>query len=241
MKRRDVMRRSRIDTTRVAASLSRPGIDPRTWIAMARVDEDPDGTVWDAELGWLADVTLVGGTLDGEGPVLARMPSSGQGPGVGQYAPPRQGCLVLVAIPDGDPNNDCIILGQLHDESVAAATKVNGVDITEAFAQQTHILVFPGEDVDAEFRHVRLTVADKMVLGVAAAAQQAARGTALVEALVDLANALSKFSTDAASPPGGFGEVTATAFAAAAVVLKAKVAAFTNAAASYTTPKILVP
>ena len=80
-----------IDYSRIAAGVAGPGVDTRTWITLARVDADPDATVWDDDLGWLVDVTMVGGPLDGDGPVLCRVASGGQGVGVGAHAPPRQG------------------------------------------------------------------------------------------------------------------------------------------------------
>lgn len=228
--------RPRLDFGRVAAGVSRPGIDPRSWISMARVDVDPDAIVWDRELGWLVDVTLVGGGLDGEGPVLCRFPSSGQGVGAGGYDPPRAGCLVIVAIPGGDPNNDCIIIGQLHDEGCAAATVVNGVDITEAFAQRTHIFAFPDEDLDAAFEHVRIT--GDMTLGVPDANQPFARGNDLAGAIDDFADALILFLDSAAAVPGGFGEVTATGFTTAGGVLKTKAQAFKAARARWLSQRI---
>ena len=228
--------RTRLDFNRIAAGMSRPGIDSRSWLALARVDEDPDAIVWDRELGWLVDVTMVGGGLDGEGPVLCRQPSAGQGPGVGEYHPPRAGCLVIVLVPNGDPNNDCLIVGQLNDEGCAAATAINGVDITEAFAARTHIMAFPAEDLDAEFEHVRLT--GDMTLGVAGADQPYARGDDLAGAVDDFADALIKFLNTAAAVPGGFGEVTATGFNAAGGVLKAKALAFKAARSRWLSTRI---
>lgn len=216
--------RSRVDMSRVAAGLKTPGIDPRTWFAFARVDEDPDATVWDAELGWLCDVTIVGGPLDGDGPVLCRMATPGQGTGVGQYAPPRQGGLVVVAIPEGNTNADCIIVGQIHDSDHAVAAAVNGTTIDESFATRTHILVYPEEDLDAEFANVRLT--GRMVLGVPDADQSFARGDDLADALDALVDALTTFLDTAPAPPGAFGSVAAPTFTAAGAALKAAIQQF---------------
>lgn len=213
-----------IDVGRLSRALERDGIDTRTWINMARVDEDPDATVWDAELGWLCDVTLVGGPLDEDGPILARLPSSGQGAGKGRYEPPRQGGLVLVAIPNGDTNNDCIILGQLHDSGVAAASKINGTDITEALAARTHIWAFPGEDLDGEFENVRLT--GRMTLGVKDADQAFVRGNAQADAFDELLDALSTFLTGAAVPPNPIGSIQLAAWGTAATKLKAAILAY---------------
>lgn len=217
--------RTRVDMSRVADGLKMPGIDTRTWIALARVDEDPDATVWDAELGWLVDVTIVGGPLDGDGPVLCRMGSTGSAPGMGQYDPPHQGGLVVVLIPEGDTNADCVILGQLNDaDKFLAATKVNETDITEEFATRTHVMAFPSEDLDAEFANVRLT--GQTVLGVHNADQPFARGTDLADALDGLVDALSSFIDAAPAPPGAFGSVAAPVFTAAGAALKAGIEQF---------------
>lgn len=228
--------RTRVDMSRVALGLKMPGIDTRTWIALARVDEDPDATVWDPELGWLVDVTIVGGPLDGDGPVLCRMASSGAATGKGRYDPPHQGCLVFVAIPGGDTNADCVILGQLNDTDCKAPSAINGSAITEAFAARTHVLAFPGEDFDAQFDNVRIT--GQMVLGVPDADQSYTRGEDLADALDELVDALADFLDQAPSPPGAFGSVSAPTFSAAAVVLKAAIAQFKTARNQYLSTRI---
>lgn len=223
--------RTRVDMSRVALGLKMPGIDTRTWVALARVDEDPDATVWDQELGWLVDVTIVGGPLDGDGPVLCRMASSGASTGKGRYDPPHQGCLVFVAIPGGDTNADCIILGQLNDTDCKAPTEVNGTAITEEFATKTHVLAFPGEDFDAQFDNVRIT--GNMILGVKEADQPFARGNDLADALGDLVDAFLLFLDQAVAPPGAFGSVAVVAFSAAGVSLKTAINQFKLARQTY--------
>ena len=216
--------RTRVDMSRVAVGMKMAGIDTRNWFALARVDEDPDATVWDEELGWLVDVTIVGGPLDGDGPVLCRMASSGASSGKGRYDPPHQGCLVIVAIPAGDTNSECIIVGQLHDSDCKPPSEVNGTAITEDFATRTHVLAFPGEDFDAQFDNVRIT--GQMVLGAAAADQPFPRGNDLADALDSLVDALSMFLDQAVAPPGPFGSVAAAAFTAAGATLKLAVQQF---------------
>jgi len=228
--------RTRVDMSRVAEGLKMPGIDTRTWFAFARVDVDPDATVWDPQLGWLVDVTIVGGPLDGDGPVLCRMASSGASNGRGRFDPPRQGALVVVAIPGGDSNADCVIIGQLNDEEYLAPTAVNGTTIAETFMSRTHVLAFPGEDFDAEFENVRLT--GQMVLGDAKADQPYARGTDLADALGTLVDALSTFLDQAAVPPGPFGSVAAPTFSAAGAALKAAVEQFKLARQTYLSKRI---
>lgn len=195
--------RLRMDFSRIAMSVSRPGIDPRTWVSYARVDDDPDAIVWDEELGWLVDATCVGGALEGE-PVLCRTGSDGQGNGVGRYSPPRAGCLVLVSIPNGDVNDDCVILRQLHDAECLAPTTVNGDQIVErdassgqVAAAETHLAVFPQEDKDEEWRAVRVTASgahkvhgETVELGVDGADQPFVRGEDLRSAIDALADGI---------------------------------------------------
>jgi hypothetical protein len=228
--------RRRVDMSRVADGLKMPGIDTRTWVTMARVDVDPDATVWDAELGWLCDVTIVGGPLDGDGPVLCRMASAGAAPGKGQYDPPHQGCLVIVTIPGGDTNADCVIVGQLNDTECLAPVTVNNTNLTEAFARRTHVMAFPDEDFDGEFANVRLT--GQMVLGTHNANQPFARGTDLANAIDSFADALSAFVDQAVVPAGTFGNVGLLPFTAAATVLKVAIQQFKLARNQYLSTRI---
>jgi hypothetical protein len=194
--------RRRPDYNRIANAVSRPGIDPRSWVCMARVDEDEDAIVWDDALGWLVDVTFVGGGSDGEGPINCRVASPSQGSGVGVSRPQRPNGLVIVLIPNGDPNDDAIIVGQLHDvDDFTVPSEVNGDTIVETdasdgevAADETHITVAPGEDLDQQWRNARIT-ADAMVLGAPEADQPFVRGTDLDDALDDLADAISDIVT----------------------------------------------
>lgn len=222
--------RSTLDMSRVAQGLKGPGIDTRTWVAFARVDVDPDATVWDAELGWLVDVTIVGGQLDGE-PALCRMGNFTAGGSMGQFNPPVQGALVIVTIPEGDLNADCLIVGTLHDKDHTPPTQVNGSSIDEAFAHRTHMFVFPEHDLEMQFERVRIT--GDMTLGDPGADQPYARGDDLADALDGLADALNQFlATTGAAPPVA-GAVNASTYASAATLLQTAIAKFKVARSSY--------
>jgi hypothetical protein len=111
---------------------------------------------------------------------------------------------VLVAIPDGDPNTDAIIIGELHDTSnFSAPTTINGDTIVESDARSgqvsaidTHISAFPSKDTDQEWRNARITVSDDglLILASADAEQPFARGDDLADALGDFADAISDFA-----------------------------------------------
>lgn len=200
--------RLRPDFGRIAQAVSRPGIDPRAWVSMARIDDDPDAIVWDDELGWLVDVTFVGGSYDGDGPICCRVASKMQGNGVGSYAPPRGGVLCVVVIPDGDPNSDAIIIGQLHDiDSYKAPTRVNGDTIVETgatigqvSADKTSIVVAPNENLDEEWDEVRIC-ASNMKFAEPAANQAYVRGNDLADAISNFADALTAFCTGISKAP----------------------------------------
>jgi hypothetical protein len=57
--------------------------------------------------------------------------------------PPTLGCEVLVAIPDGDPNANPVVVAQLHNSECAPPATVNGDALDEAKAAGTHVLVTP--------------------------------------------------------------------------------------------------
>jgi hypothetical protein len=221
--------RSAVDFNRVANGLQKPGIDPRTWLAFARIDEDPDATVWDDELGWLCDVTFVGGGLDGDGPNLARWG------GRGVYRPPVQGALCLVAVVGGDPNDDLVILGMLDDADSAAPASVNGDAIDEAMASRTHIVARPDEDADVEMTRVRVNA--ELVLGAADADQSYVRGDDYAGEEAKFLDALDTFLSSA-PPPGPFGQVSSATFIAAAAPLKLAIQQFKLAKNTYLSQRI---
>jgi len=192
----------RIDMSRLRASVSGPGIDPRVWVATARVDDDPDAVRWDDSLGWLVDVTIVGGPFDGEGPVVCRVLTGVAGAGVTSSRPPRFDGLVVVAIP-GDVNQDAFIVGQVHDTDHPPPSEINGDELDEELALKTHITVAPDEDLDQQWRSVRIT-AESMTLGAADADQSFVRGEDQAGALEQLVGALVAAITaiNAAIPTG---------------------------------------
>jgi hypothetical protein len=209
---------------------------------MARVDEDDDAIVWDDALGWLVDVTFVGGGCDGEGPINCRVASQVQGSEIGVYRPPRANGLVIVLVPNGDPNDDAIIVGQLHDvDDFTVASEVNGDNIVEidasdgeVAADETHITVLPDEDLDQEWRNVRVT-AEAMVLGAPEADQPFVRGTDLDDALDDLADAISDIVTAINTALGIAGSPIDPASLA---LFEAAIATFKAASSTYLSSRI---
>ena len=141
-----------------------------------------------------------------------------------------------MAVVGGDANAETVIVGQLHDETVAAPRTVNGATIDEAFAARTHVIAFPTEDLDVEFANARIT--GNLVLGEAAADQPFARGTDLASSLDALVDALGAFVDAAVVPVGVGGAVDAAVFTAAATVLKASIASFKSSRSRWLSARI---
>jgi hypothetical protein len=234
---RDTVRRLP-DFGRMAEGVGRPGIDPRSWISLARVDDDPDAIVWRRDLGWVVDVTLVGGSLDGEGPIPCRVATPAAGQGITDQDPPRFDGLVVVAIAGGDVNIMAVIIGQLHDVTRQPPRTVNDVEITEDLAKVTRIQAYPGEDLEAEYRAVRMTSSEEMILGSPTADQHFVRGEDYADAEASFLDALSAFCDEAVTPVGPFGGVGAVPFAAATVKLKAAVELFKAKRSDFLSTKI---
>jgi len=199
------MRRG-IDIARIRESMAAPGMDQRCWVCMGRIDDDPDAAVWDDVLGWLCDVTAVSGPLAGSLlPLACRVVSIAQGDDSGIHSPPRKGGLVVVMFPSGDPNEDSIIVGSLHntDDAGAPAT-VNGEEIDEDFAAETFIYALPDFDLEQEWRNARIT-AGEMILGKEDADQPYMRGDDFADAIEDIVDAIGSFAqsiaTATAAPP----------------------------------------
>ena len=140
--------RRRFDRGRLGQLAEQPGIDPRSWIVLGRVDDDDDAIRWtgtdgeDGPLGWIVDVTIGdGGDLDQESEIPCRLGAAYAREGELRSDPPARGCLVLVAMPCGNLNTEPTIIGELPTDGCAVPGTVNGTDIDEAYALATHILV----------------------------------------------------------------------------------------------------
>lgn len=230
--------RLRADSQRIAEGMSYPGIDPRTWVSMARIDDDEDAIVWNEDLGWLVDVTFVGGEFDGEGPVNCRVASMLQVSGVTHQRPSHAGALVVVVIPNGDPNDDAVIVAQLHDvDDQSAPTEVNETSIDEDFAQETHVTVAPEEDLDQQWRNTRIT-AESMIFGTHDANQPYVRGDDLSSALDSLVDAISEFAAAIAVAPVNIGTAVVALDPASLTSLQIAISNFKNASENYLSTRI---
>ncbi len=107
------------DIARMAAALSRPGIDPRTWCSLAVVD----AVSFEAEHGYLVDVMLIGS--DGAGAIYpARVAAAYAGPGFGFFLPLEVDDEVVVVFSGGDPAAGLLIVGRTHDAGTPPPAEV---------------------------------------------------------------------------------------------------------------------
>ncbi len=131
--------RRRFDLGRLRIAMAGAGADTRTWVTSARIDDDPDAISFDADVGWIVDVTFIGGDLAEEGPVPCRVAMSFGGDGFGELEPPALGCEVNVLINEGDPNANPIIIGYTDNgDGCGPPTVVAGFPVTELTAAGTH-------------------------------------------------------------------------------------------------------
>lgn len=153
--------RRTFDGSRWARLVQTPGVDPRTWVSLARVDDDDDAIRWgapdseDGAVGWIVDVTFVGGALEGEGPIACRVASARGGAGELESAPVKRGALVVVGLAEGDANVFPVILGFVSSVGCEVPSEVNGTMIDEDYALATSIRVLTGdvdEQVDGDVR-----------------------------------------------------------------------------------------
>lgn len=187
------------DQGRIAAGLRGPGIDTRTWLAKARVDDDPDAIRWaggdtdDGAKGWLVDVTFVSGPLLNVGPVVCRMMTMG-----GRVEPIARGAVVVVELTEGSPNAEPVIVGQLFAPDQPPPQTVNGDTIVETDAQAgqvaadvTQIVATP-HSLDAQYGARARMCADAMVLGKPDADQPYVRGADFRDAIDALGAAIKE-------------------------------------------------
>lgn len=126
--------RKTMDWSKIREAVTGPGIDPRVWVLMGRIDDNPDAVRWEAPHGWIADITVHGGPLDQEGPIACRVACALASNGEIGSCPVQLGDEVIVVVPVGDANAGPIIVGQLSGGEKPTPTTVNGFPLEEAFA-----------------------------------------------------------------------------------------------------------
>lgn len=124
------------DTATIRDAVTGPGTDTRSWIQYGLVDastagghstrfNDQDGTP--LQEGVMVDVTLQPSGLS----VPCRIAGQTGGSGEGEYSPFGPGDEVIVAIPDGNERNGCVIIGRLSNGKDVFPSTVAGIDVTK--------------------------------------------------------------------------------------------------------------
>lgn len=137
------MRLSRhVNMKLLGAAVSAPGIDTSCWVSMARVDSEEDALTWEEGIGWIVDVTLHGGKLDGS-PLTCRVASSFSSSGEAASCPVDLGAEVVVLLPgDGNPNDTPTIIAQVANNGYAQVpVQIFDEVIDLAFVRATHFMV----------------------------------------------------------------------------------------------------
>lgn len=143
--------RKRFDLGRLRIATAGPGSDTRTWVATARIDDDPEAIRFEPPCGWIVDITFTSGDLVEEGPVPCRVSMSMGGEGAGVLQPPALGCEVLVLVTDGDPNANPVIVGYLDNgDGCGPPSIIGGFPVIEQTAQGTTYVASPG-NLEAEY------------------------------------------------------------------------------------------
>jgi hypothetical protein len=117
-----------MDVLRAGEAISRPGIDPRTWVAYGTVDDDPDAVAIEAG-GVFVDVTL----HPSEKPVTCRWGGIYAAPGGAVFFPVRRRDEVMVLVPDGDEDAGCVAMPRLHNDIDTFPLTVNGREVDGSF------------------------------------------------------------------------------------------------------------
>jgi hypothetical protein len=194
---------------KIGHAVGYPGIDPRTWSCTGRLSEN--SAQWDEQAGWLVEVDIYGGALDGNEGTVARWLTATSGDGYGEFIPPVDNAEVLLQLPDGDADSNPIVIGyacnQNEDTPDSAPTSIHGLPIdgevdasndTTVSPYDTHIFR-TGYIWRGEFGSLWAIDADLVKLG-AAADQSAIRGDEYNEQIVaivdNLVTVLTQLATD---------------------------------------------
>ncbi len=108
-------------------AVSFAGIDPRTWVSYGLVDADEPVDMTDADYGVLVHVQLQPSDV----PCVCRVSSACAGDGEGEYHPFMGGDEVIVVMPHGRPDSDCVIVGRLNNARQKWPQSVAGQDSTK--------------------------------------------------------------------------------------------------------------
>jgi len=153
-----------MDVGRLGQAVSRPGIDPRTWVSYAIVD----AVTLDPGHGVIVDVTLMPSGAQGS----ARVGQEYAGSGFGLHVPIGVDDEVLVEACNGDPDHGYVVTKRFHSPSdppsEAAVGNPDDFVIVVKSGQSLRIVVQDGGkivlgDADADDPVIRKSDLDKLV------------------------------------------------------------------------------
>lgn len=194
-----------MDVDRIGEATARPE-SRRVWTCAARVSTEADGIRFDDELGRLVDVEIVGGPLDGEGPIVARVAEGFAEDGGILSHPIAAGDFVAVEL-GHDPNDLPVIVGHVFADGTKPPSTVNDDTVDAALLAAAHVLRSSRRlevelDGRARLRFPELVaMADTIKLAEENAAQPFVRGTSYADALDTFLDAFTE-AAKALVPPG---------------------------------------
>jgi hypothetical protein len=197
--------RQALDTGRMAQAVSRPGIDPRTWVALGRVIEVG------YDNGWVVACTILDGALVNEDVTCDVSASFAHALSMASV-PIEVGDVAVIVMPGGEANNMGIVVGFIHAPNTRVANSVNGEDVGLPLAQRAIVVSNSTADVELSFKSVRLS-ADAVRIGPGNdASQPFVRGQDFVDALDDFLEATeSMVGTSTTGLLGAFTTASAVA------------------------------
>lgn len=222
---------SATDLSRIGEALSRPGIDPRTFVSLAIVTK-----VTVEETGVICDVTLLPSGV----PESATVAPLYGGDGFGMYAPIDVDQMVVVGVPDGDPNHGLRIMASTWDGGERPPRDVtdhpsdfilvvkDGKSCRIRTSGSGSVLLM--SETAVEVRSANGT-AEEMLKGRTYRAGEDARFAAMDTTLVDIVTVLTTLLAAIPTLTGSPAQVTAYTDAMTALNLQA--AAFTAAIAAF--------
>lgn len=183
-----------LDANRLGQAVGgRPGIDPRSWVFLARI------TAWNfvPDVGGLCMVQALTGPLVGEDDIACTIPSSFARPGAFSHSPVELGTTAVVLVPDGNPNIDPQVIAFVLGPSAVPPKTVASQPVSEGLLQASHVFADPTKEANIELAALRL-VTDTINLVKADPTQPFVRGADFVKALTVFLDALGTFTAVAA-------------------------------------------
>lgn len=171
---------SLLDMGRLSQAVSRPGIDPRTWVSLAIVNS----VVVDPEEGVFCGITLMPSEIE----ETARLGAAYAGNGFGFYAPPKVDDEVMVCAPSGDPSQGLVITGRLWSPS--------DVPPTEASSHPQDVLL---KVEDGQTLRLKVSGGGKVIMGD----ETSAKGVARLDDEVNIGTRTVIVTLLVPSPPSG--------------------------------------